>query len=148
MLKVVLDTNVFVSSLLVKQGPPAQALDAWRERRYLLVTSPAIVSEIQTTLNYPRLRRKYAITDANIEGLLALLESDALLVPGDVSVAGAIPEDPTDERVLACALDAGADFIVSGDRHLLDLETYQDIPILTVRAFLERLEAELPDSSQ
>jgi putative PIN family toxin of toxin-antitoxin system len=142
MLKVVLDTNVFVSSLLVKQGLPAQALDAWRDRRYLLVTSPAIISEIQATLTYPRIRRKYAITDQDVEGLRTLLEQDALLVSGHSQVAGAVPEDPADERVLACALDAGADLIVSGDRHLLDLDPYQGIPILTVRTFLERLEEE------
>jgi putative PIN family toxin of toxin-antitoxin system len=139
MLKVVLDTNIFVSSLLIKEGLPAQALDAWRDRRYLLVSSPAIISELQATLSYPRIRRKYAITDQDLAGLCALLESDALLVAGDAQVSGAVPEDPADERVLACALDAGADLIVSGDRHLLDLDSFQGIPILTVRAFLERL---------
>ena len=140
MLKVVLDTNVFVSSLLVGSGPPAQVLDAWRERQYLLVISPAIVAEIRTTLNYPRIRRKYAVTDEDVEQLIALLEQDALLVPGDASVAGSIPQDPVDEMVLACALDAQADLIVSGDHHLLDLGAYESIPILTVRQFLERLQ--------
>ena len=142
MLKAVLDTNVFVSSLLVKAGLPAQVLDAWRERRYLLVTSPAIIAEIRATLNYPRIRRKYAITDEDIEQLVVLLEQDALVVPGDADVAGSIPQDPADEMVLACAVEAQASAIVSGDRHLLDLDMYQDIPILTVRQFLERLERE------
>ncbi len=142
MLKVVLDTNRFVSSLLIKEGLPAQALDAWRDRRYLLVSSPAIISELQATLSYSRIRRKYAITDQDVAGLCALLESDALLVSGDAQVSGAVPEVPADERVLACALDAGADLIVSGDRHLLDLDSFQGIPTLTVHAFLERLEEE------
>jgi putative PIN family toxin of toxin-antitoxin system len=139
-LKVVLDTNVFVSSLLVGSGPPAQVLDAWRERQYLLVISPAIVAEIRTTLSYPRIRRKYAVTGQDVEQLVALLEQDALLVPGDASVAGSIPRDPADEVVLACAMDAQADLIVSGDHHLLDLDTYRSIPILTVRQFLQRLQ--------
>lgn len=139
MLKVVLDTNVFVSSLLVRSGSPAQVLDAWRERQYLLVISPAIVAEIRATLSYPRIRRKYAVTDEDVEQLIALLEQDALLVPGDAAVAGSIPQDPVDEMVLACAIDAQADLIVSGDHHLLDLGTYRSIPILTVRRFLERL---------
>ena len=90
-------------------------------------------------MSYPRIRRKYAITDQDAAGLCALLESDALLICGDAQVAGTVPEDPADERVLACALDAGADLIVSGDRHLLDLGSFQGIPILTVRAFLEQL---------
>jgi len=147
LLKVVLDTNVFVSSLLVKAGLPAQVLDTWRERRYLLIVSPAIIAEIRTTLSYPRIRRKYAITDEDVEQLVTLLEQDALLVSGDADVAGAIPEDPADEMVLACALEGQADVIVSGDRHLLDLGLYQSIPILTVRQFLERLETDSPEST-
>jgi hypothetical protein len=139
-LKAVLDTNVFVSSLLVKAGLPAQVLNAWRERRYLLVTSPAIIAEIRATLNYPRIRRKYAITDEDVEQLVALLERDALVVPGDADVAGSIPQDTADEMVLACAVEAQANAIVSGDHHLLDLNVYQDIPILTARQFLEWLE--------
>ncbi len=147
MLKVVLDTNVFVSSLLVKAGLPARVLDIWRERRYLLIVSPAIIAEIRTTLSYPRIRRKYAITDEDVEQLVTLLQRDALLVSGDADVAGAIPEDPADETVLACAVDAQADVIVSGDRHLLDLGSYRSIPILTVRQFLERLETDSPEST-
>lgn len=142
MLRVVFDTNVFVSSLLVRKGRPDQALDAWRERRYVLIASPAIIAEIRATLQYPRIRRKYPIAEQDINALVALLEQDALLVPGIADVAGAIPADPADEIVLACALDAQADLIVSGDRHLLDMGTYQSIPILTIHEFLERLAAE------
>jgi len=139
MLKVVLDTNVFISSLLVKRGLPAHVLDAWRARRYLLVTSPSVIAEIRSTLDYPRIRRKYAIADQDIEQLIALLEHDAILVPGNTQVAEAHLADPEDEGILACAVEAGADLIVSGDRHLLDLGACQGIPILTVREFLERL---------
>jgi putative PIN family toxin of toxin-antitoxin system len=140
MLKVVLDTNVFVSSLLVKTGLPAQVLDTWRERRYLLIISPAIIAEIRVTLNYSRIRRKYGITDEDVEQLVTLLENDALLVPGEADVTGSIPEDPADEMILACAIDAEADVIVNGDHHLLGLGSYRSIPILTARQLLERLE--------
>ncbi len=140
MLRVVLDTNVFVSSLLVKEGIPARILDAWRKREYLLIISPTLIAEIKATLAYPRIRRKYAITDEDIDQLITLLEHDALLVPGDVeSVAGSIPDDPADEAVLACALDGQADLIVSGDHHLLDLGDWRGIPILTSREFFDRL---------
>ena len=142
MLRVVLDTNVFVSSLLVKAGVPAQVMDAWRDRRYVLVISPAIIAEMRSTLNYPRIRRKYSITDEDVEGLIVLVQHDALLVPGETDVAGAIPADPTDEKILACALDGRADLVVSGNLHLLDLVQYQGIPILHARQFLERLAAE------
>jgi len=143
MLRVVLDTNIFVSSLLVKEGVPAQVLDAWRERQYSLFISPTIISEIRATLDYPHIRNKYNITEADIDQLITLLEYDALIVPGDdESVAGSVSEDPSDEAVLACALDARADLIASGDRHLLELKEYRGIPIFTVREFLDKLEAE------
>ena len=143
MLRVVFDTNIFVSSLLVREGLPAQVLNAWRERKFLLATSPTFVSEIQSTLNYPRIRRKYNITNKDVSQLITLLAEDALVVPGDIETAsGSVPDDPADEAVLACALDAEADLVVSGDRHLLDLAEYRGIRILTVREFLEKLSAE------
>jgi putative PIN family toxin of toxin-antitoxin system len=140
MRRIVIDTNVLVSSLLVRAGLPARVLDGWRQRRYLLVTSPALIAEVRAVLKYPRIRNKYAITDEDVEGLVALLEEEAVVVPGEVEVENVIPEDPADERVLACAVEAGADGIVSGDRHLLDLGGYRGIRILTVREFLEELE--------
>jgi putative PIN family toxin of toxin-antitoxin system len=143
MLRVVLDTNVFVSSLLVREGPPARVLDAWREQKYLLVTSPPLIAEIRNALAYPHIRHKYAVTDEDIDQLITLLERDALLVPGNPEgAAGSVLDDPADEAVLACALDAQADLVISGDHHLLDLVEYQGIPILTVREFLERLPTE------
>ena len=142
MLRVVLDTNQFVSSVLVRRGLPAQALDAWRRREFLLITSPSIIAEIRSTLSYPRIRRKYPITDIDVERLVTLLEQDALVVPGEIDVTGAIPADPTDDMVLACAIEGRADLVVSGDHHLIDLGAYQGIPIITARKFLERLAAE------
>jgi putative PIN family toxin of toxin-antitoxin system len=140
MLRVVLDTNQFVSSVLVRQGLPAQVLDAWRRREFLLITSPFIIAEIRSTFSYPRIRRKYPLTDEDVERLVTLLERDALVVPGEIDATGAVPADPTDDRVLACAVEGQADLIVSGDRHLLDLGQYQGIPIVTAREFLERLQ--------
>lgn len=142
MLRVVLDTNLFVSSLLIKSGLPAHALDAWRERKYLLITSPALIAEIVNTLSYDRIRRKYLITNEDVALLISLLEQDALIVPGQTNLSGVIPDDPDDEQVLTCALEGQADLIASGDRHLLELKEFEGIPILTVRQFLEILSSQ------
>jgi hypothetical protein len=142
MLRVVLDTNQFVSSLLVRHGIPAQVIDAWQRREYLLVTSPALMAEVRATLDYPRIRRKYSITDERVERLITLLKQDALVVPGETNTSGAIPADPDDDKVLACAVDGIADLIVSGDRHLLDLGEFQGIPIIAAHEFLDRLQKE------
>ena len=69
----------------------------------------------------------------------SFLEKDALIVPGRTDVRNAIPDDPSDEMFLACAMDAAADYIVSGDRHLLDISEYKDIPIIPVNEFEEKL---------
>ena len=94
---------------------------------------------VRAVLKYPRIRNKYAITDEDVKGLVALLEQEALVVPREVEIENVIPEDLADERVLACAVEAGADGIVSGDRHLLSLGAYRGISIVTAREFLERL---------
>jgi putative PIN family toxin of toxin-antitoxin system len=148
MLRVVLDTNVIVSSLLSKTGLPAKVLDAWRTGHYLLVTSPSIISEIKQVLASPRISKKYFITREDVEQLINLLEKDALIVPGqtDVNVKGTIPKDPKDEMFLACALEAEADLLVSGDRHLLDLTEYKGILIISVQEFEKRL-ARLEEAS-
>jgi putative PIN family toxin of toxin-antitoxin system len=138
-LRVVLDTNVFVSGLLSKTGLPAKILDSWRAGQYLLIASPPIVAEIKRDLQAPRIREKYFITDGDIEQLIILLEKEALIVPGYTDVKDAIPDDPSDEMFLACAVDAAADFIVSGDRHLLEISEYKGISIITVNEFEEKL---------
>ncbi len=79
------------------------------------------------------------LSNDDIEQTITLLEHDALLVKGEANVAGSVPDDPKDEMFLACALDGKADVIVSGDHHLLDLESYRDIPIMTPRQFLDQL---------
>ena len=142
MLRVVLDTNVFVSSLLSTQGLPAQVLHAWREGRYMLVTSPPIIAEIVEVLDSPRISKKYLIGREDIEHLVDLLKTDTILVPGRAAVKGSVPQDPRYEMFLACANDAKADCIVSGDRHLLGLRTYRGIPILRVKEFAEKLDTQ------
>jgi putative PIN family toxin of toxin-antitoxin system len=129
-----------VSSLLSTEGPPAQLLNAWREGRYMLFTSAQIIAEIVEVLESPRISKKYLIQQKDVENLVDLLKTDAVLVPGQAAVKGSVPRDPRDEMFLACAIDANADCIVSGNRHLLDLQSYRDIPILTVKEFAEKLE--------
>jgi len=139
MLRIAIDTNVIVSSILSRKGAPAELLNAWRERRFLLLTSSAIVAEVRAVLQYPHIRKKYPVNDNDVEQVITLLEHDALLVTGEAEVTGSIPDDPKDEMVLACAVDGEADVIVSGDHHLIDLESFLDIPIMTPRQFLDQL---------
>jgi hypothetical protein len=139
MLRVVVDTNLLVSSFLNRRGAPAQVIEAWRRRRFILVLSAAIIAEIRAVLHYPHIQQKYALAEAEIEQMLQVLEMDALHVPGQVHVAGALPDDPSDEIFLACALDGEAEYIVSGDRHLLALGKFRGASIVSARQFLENV---------
>ena len=139
MLRAVIDTNVIVSGLLSRSGAPAEILDAWRGRKFLLLSSAPIISEVKAVLAYPRIKERYSITQEVIDQVVSLMEQHVLLVdPGDTA-AGSIPADPQDEKFLSCAQAGQADLIVSGDHHLLDLSEYQGIPVISAREFLELL---------
>jgi putative PIN family toxin of toxin-antitoxin system len=108
----------------------------------MLVTSPPSIAEIVAVLESPRIYKKYFIGQEDIEQLVDLLKTDTILVLGRAVVKGSVPQDPRDEMFLACAIEAKADCIVSGDRHLLGLQSYPGIPILTVKEFAEKLGTE------
>lgn len=137
-LRVVLDTNQFVSSVISAHGASAQVLQAWRDHAYLLVISRTIRRDIERVLAYPKLRTKYRLDPKDISALMELIEREAIVVahPPPLSV---ITDDPDDNDVLAAAVAAGADYIVSGDHHLLDLRRYRDIAIVTARELLTLL---------
>ena len=140
MLKAVLDTNVIVSSVISKKGAPFLLIHAWQESQFVLIVSESIIREVQRVLSAPKLKDTFYLTDARITRFVETLRKHAILVSGKSRAQGAIPNDPSDEMFLAAALNAKADFIVSGDKHLLDLKTFQSIPIVTPRDFLDRLE--------
>jgi putative PIN family toxin of toxin-antitoxin system len=142
MLRVVIDTNIFVSALLSKKDSPAKILDTWRERKFLVITSEAAISEVERVLGELQTTGKYAISNDDVAAILTLLRKDALLVSGDLDTKGSIPQDPDDEKFLSIALDGEAKVIISGDGHLLHLATYQDITIQTARQFLDSLQTE------
>jgi uncharacterized protein len=138
-LKVVVDTNQFVSSLLIKKGLPVRIIDAWRRGTYILVTSNEILEEVSRVLRYPRIQGKYRFQEESIESLVSVVERQAIVLqnPDPVDV---IKEDPDDNRILACAIQGKAHYIVSGDPHLLKVRKYQDVTIVTPREFIAILE--------
>jgi len=134
MLRVVADTNVFISALMFG-GVPGAFLDLALLPSFTLVTSPALLDELDD-----KLRVKFGVSDSDAELIRARLEATALVVEAEVVLA-VVKDDPDDDRVLECAVAGKADYIVSGDRHLLKLGAYQGIPILSVRQFMDSIEA-------
>ena len=140
MIRAVLDTNTIVSRTIVIHGIPYRILRAARAQRFTLVTSQAIINEVLRVLSRDRVRRKYGLTAADIELVRHFLENDAVLTTLMTEVHG-VATHPEDDLILATAASGGADYLVTGDRQLQNLGTYQGITILSPRAFLEVLQA-------
>ena len=134
MSRIVLDTNVYISALLFG-GLPGSVLDLAFLRAFTLILSAALLDELDE-----KLQAKFEMTMEDAAFLRARLETVAEIVEPE-EVLDVIAEDPDDNRVLECAVKGRADLIVSGDRHLLKLGSYQGIAIVTVRQFLESAEA-------
>jgi len=133
-----LDTNVLVSGLIGEHGPPRQLIDAWLDGRYTLVSSVYQAEELTHVLSYPRIARRLRLADTELDLILAALLSEAEVTPGRLQLPGATP-DPKDDPLLACALEGNADYLVSGDRDLLDLGTYEGIRMVSPHQFAEIL---------
>lgn len=128
-MRVVLDTNVLVSALIRRTSVPGALLEAWRDGRLEVVVSSALLAELERVLAYPRLRRYLALTADEARSLVAELRDVALIADAvDVEV---VTRDPDDDHVLAAAVAGGAEYIVSGDRDLLELGDYHGIEIVT-----------------
>jgi putative PIN family toxin of toxin-antitoxin system len=139
-LKAVLDTNVLVSGLLGEHSPPSQVVDAWLDGRFTLVTSLYQVEEVNHVLSYPRIARRIRLEDAELEMILAALLVESEVVSGHLQLSG-VTRDPKDDAIVACAVEGGADYLVSGDQDLLVLGEYEGIRAITPRRFLELLNA-------
>ena len=135
-MRIVLDTNVLVSALISRDGPPGLLLAAIRRERLTLVTSEAQLDELRTVLSRERLRPY--IRPGEAEDLVRNLEAIGE-VAADLPEVSASP-DPDDNRILATAIAGRADLIVSGDKkHMLALGRFDDIPIITAAAASDRV---------
>jgi len=127
--RLVLDTNVVTSGFLWG-GVPRQLLEAAREKRLQLYTSTTLLLEFTDILGRAKFARKLAVAQLSVD---QLVERYTLLasVVHSAAIIPVILNDPDDDHVLACAIGAQADLIVSGDGHLLNLKEYQGIRIVT-----------------
>jgi putative PIN family toxin of toxin-antitoxin system len=129
-IRVVLDTNVIVSAL-VFGGVPRGILELAEAGQFELFYSQPIQTEVRRVL-----AEKFDWPQAMLQQALPVVWSMGTLV-APVITLHAVPADPDDNRILECAVEARAQFVVSGDHHLLALQTYKSIPIVTPRQFIE-----------
>ncbi len=139
MTRLVLDTNVLVSAILNPLGKPAFILKLALRGVVELVISRAMIEEMNKVLHYPKLiklLKKNKVSVEEVEAFINNIDTIAEITKGAL-VLEVIKKDPTDNIILACAVEGGADFIISGDSHLLSLESFEEIEIVTPATFLE-----------
>ncbi len=136
-MRVVLDPNVLVSAAISPTGPPRQIITAWVDERFELIASPELLDELTDVLARPKLQRY--ITPVVASEFVAGLAADAVMVPDAPPLPGISP-DPDDDYLVALARSASADYLVSGDPHLLGL-TDPDPTVLSPRQFVDLLTA-------
>lgn len=135
-MRVVLDTNVFVSGLLVPESVPGRIVAGWRSAHYELALSEPLLEELGRGLSYPKISARLKWDGDAIAHFLLLLRFRTEIV--DIAqVKIIVPRDPGDDPVLATLIASKADCLVSGDGDLLALRG--KYPIVTPSEFARRL---------
>lgn len=128
-MKAVLDTNVLIAAFLT-EGLCSGLMIRARKRAFSLVLCDDIISEFRGIL-----RKKFKISPTDVSEISAIVSEAASEIIHDLSSAPNICRDPDDNIIIACAVDAHADYIVTGDEDLLILKRYKDIVIINPRNF-------------
>lgn len=138
-LRAVVDTNVLISGLFgIKDSPSSQILKAIRTQKIILVTSPMILEEVGDVVNRERI---VELTKMSLDERVDFI--DKLVERSDVTagkqLAGQVGRDRKDDKFIACAVEAKANYLITGDEDLLVLEEYEGTRIVTPREFLRVL---------
>lgn len=134
-MKVVLDTNVIISGLLASDGPPGEIIHLWIDDKLTVILSQALIEEYLEVISRPKFKNIGTLLERH-EVLINLIEQNRTVFVSPKESLAVIHDDPEDNRVLECAAEGAAEFIISGDSHLLGLKEYCGIQIVTPAEFL------------
>ena len=132
---VVLDTNVIISTLLSAGGPPAQIIYLWEAGVFDVAISAPPFDELKRVLDYKQVKKHQKLAPDEISTLLRRWSTISIYVEPEVALE-VVEDDPDDNRVLECAIAAKANYIISVDKHLLDLGEYWGIEVLPPAGFI------------
>jgi hypothetical protein len=131
---VVFDTNILIRLALGKTSASTRMWNAFTDGQFVLLISTATLSELDRVLHYGRIAVKQKLTEERIQNFLDVLRTQAMMTAGLYEVSR-VEVDATDDVFLACALEGGADYLVSEDPHLRDLGEYHGVQIIGLDQF-------------
>ncbi len=134
-MRVVFDTNIYVSAFAIPGGHAEEAYLSAIQGRFKLFTSVPILTETATVL-----QTKFEWSEEKARALVQAISRVATVVSGGTRLQ--VVRDEPDNRILECAIKAQAEFIVTGDRQLLALSQYEGVKILRLADFLRLVNAE------
>lgn len=137
-MKVLIDTNVLISTTITPKGNPAKILKIWRDGKLEVIISPEILKEIREVFFRPKIKKLSFWTDKQRNQLIEDLANIGLLVPGSLKLKVVI-EDPHDDKFVIAAVEGKADYIITGDLHLKNLGSYKGIKIVSPKEFVKIL---------
>lgn len=136
-MRVVLDTNTVISGLFWR-GRPFEVLELMRSGKIKVYTSEAIREELLEVLQRPKFSQKLALLNSSAQQVVNRFISWVEVIEVG-EVAKVVISDPDDDQIIACAKLANADFIISGDADLLNVNGNISIPIVNAGQFLDIL---------
>ena len=137
-IRAVIDTNVLVSGIISPKGAPRKILDLAKNEIFKVISSASINHEILNVLHRDYIYTKYNLAEKIIDDISAFLYEGSILTEDQYAVSK-VKKDPEDNKFIACALEGEADYIISGDDHLLRLKHYRGVQIVDARDFLKVL---------
>lgn len=134
-MKITIDTNIFVSSLLTPKSNNGKIIKFWQNGKFDICLSEPLLTEIARVLNYPKIKKHLQLDDSEIKNYISFLRFYAHFV--DIkNVKAVVPKDRKDDHVLATFLASNSDYLISGDDDLLSLKT--KYKIISPREFVEK----------
>ena len=134
---IVIDTNVYVSATTIYQNSPSrQVLEALRNNQIKVVISEPLLKELANTLAKPRVRKFTRFSPEQEKFYVESVREMTQVISGDNKIN--VSPDPDDNHLFSCAIEAGADYIISGDkRHVLSIPEFRGVQTILPRDFVE-----------
>ena len=131
-MRIVLDTNIMVSAMGWKEGKPRRILDSCINKENQLLESIDLIQEFIKVIARPMF--DFVPRDEKKGFINIVLNNSTIVEP--VRKMAIVKDDPADNKVIECAVEGKADYIISGDKHLLKLKKFKNIGIVTSEKFL------------